>query len=100
MSSTDVIASRGKQLTAPLVMTSVLLALLLLMAASPTYTEAAPSTTNPSVSNPGPNKGVIKPPPTGDAGIQTTVPNPNAGSDKDVIAPPGTPKGDPNVEPR
>jgi hypothetical protein len=46
------------------------------------------------------HKGVIPPPPTGDKDIYTNVPNPEAGSDKEVILPPGTPGGDPNVEPR
>ena len=46
------------------------------------------------------NKGVITPPPVGDKDILTDAPNPNAGSDKEVIPPPGTPGGDPNVEPR
>lgn len=44
--------------------------------------------------------GVITPPPTGDHDIQTTVPNPNAGSPKEVIPAPGSPGGNPNVEPR
>ena len=46
------------------------------------------------------NKGVITPPPVGDKDILTNVPNPNAGSEKEVIPPPGTPGGNPNVEPR
>lgn len=46
------------------------------------------------------HKGVIEPPPTGDEGINTNVPNPNAGHEGEVIPPPGTPVGDPNVEPR
>jgi hypothetical protein len=58
-----------------------------------------PSSSAPS-QEPGPKQGVIKPPPTGDTGINATVPNPDAGSSKDVIPPPGTPGGDPNVEPR
>ena len=45
-------------------------------------------------------KGVIPPPPVGDEGIYTKVPNPEAGHDKEVIPPPGSPGGDPNVEPR
>jgi len=51
---------------------------------------------------PGPkeNKGVITPPPVGDKDILTDAPNPNSGSDKEVIPPPGTPGGNPNVEPR
>jgi hypothetical protein len=43
---------------------------------------------------------VIPPPPVGDEGIYTKVPNPEAGHEKEVIPPPGTPGGDPNVEPR
>jgi hypothetical protein len=47
------------------------------------------------------HKGVIEPPPTGDQGIYTQVPNPNAGTKKEVIPPPGTPGSKhPNVEPR
>jgi hypothetical protein len=47
-----------------------------------------------------PHKGVIPPPPVGDEGIYTKVPNPEAGHEKEVIPPPGSPGGDPNVEPR
>jgi hypothetical protein len=47
------------------------------------------------------HKGVIKPPKTGDQGIYTQVPNPNAGTKEEVIPPPGTPGSEhPNVEPR
>jgi hypothetical protein len=46
------------------------------------------------------DKGVIPPPPVGDEGIYTKVPDPEAGHDKEVIPPPGSPGGDPNVEPR
>jgi hypothetical protein len=49
---------------------------------------------------PAEHKGVIPPPPVGDKGIYTEVPNPEAGHEKEVIPPPGTPGGDPNVEPR
>ena len=49
---------------------------------------------------PAEHKGVIPPPPVGDEGIYTKVPNPEAGHDKEVIPPPGSPGGDPNVEPR
>ena len=49
---------------------------------------------------PAEHKGVIPPPPVGDEGIYTEVPNPEAGHEKEVIPPPGTPGGDPNVEPR
>jgi hypothetical protein len=45
------------------------------------------------------NKGVINPPPTGDADIETTVPNPDPGTTR-VIPPPGTPGGDQSVEPK
>jgi hypothetical protein len=45
-------------------------------------------------------KGVITPPPVGDEGIYTKVPNPEAGHEKEVIPPPGSPGGNPNVEPR
>ena len=46
------------------------------------------------------NKGVITPPPTGDTGIHAQVPNPNAGTPEEVIPPPGTPGGKPDVQPR
>jgi hypothetical protein len=45
------------------------------------------------------DKGVIKPPPTGDSEIHTTVPNPNPGR-MPVIPPPGTPGGDESVQPK
>jgi hypothetical protein len=47
-----------------------------------------------------PKQGVIKPPATGDTGIEATVPNPDAGSSEEVTPPPGTPGGNPDVEPR
>jgi hypothetical protein len=47
---------------------------------------------------PAAHKGVITPPPVGDEGIYTKVPNPEAGHEKEVIPPPGSPGGDPNVE--
>jgi hypothetical protein len=46
------------------------------------------------------NKGVITPPPTGDIGIHAQVPNPNAGTPEEVIPPPGTPGGNPDIQPR
>src|SRR5262245_55414987 len=49
---------------------------------------------------PAEHKGVIPPPPMGDEGIYTKVPNPEAGHDKEVIPPPGSPGVNPNVEPR
>jgi hypothetical protein len=49
---------------------------------------------------PAQHKGVIPPPPMGDEGIYTKVPNPEAGHENEVIPPPGSPGGDPNVEPR
>jgi hypothetical protein len=49
---------------------------------------------------PAQHKGVIPPPPMGDEGIYTKVPNPEAGHEKEVIPPPGSPGGNPNVEPR
>jgi hypothetical protein len=45
------------------------------------------------------NKGVIEPPPVGDDDIHVTVPNPNSGT-MPVIPPPGTPGGNPDVEPK
>ena len=99
-------------------LTALMFALLLSLA-TPTLTAAAVSVPNAAEQNPaqddkgeqnganpapnqepGPKQGVIKPPPTGDTGINTTVPNSNAGTDKDVIPPPGTPGGNPNIEPR
>jgi hypothetical protein len=47
-----------------------------------------------------PKQGVIKPPATGDTGINATVPNPDAGSSEEVIPPPGTPGGTPDAEPK
>src|SRR4026208_1368121 len=44
---------------------------------------------------PAEHKGVIPPPPVGDEGIYTKVPNPEAGHEKEVIPPPGSPGGDP-----
>jgi hypothetical protein len=49
---------------------------------------------------PAEHKGVIPPPPVGDEVIYTKVQNPEAGHEKVVIPPPGSPGGDPNVEPR
>jgi hypothetical protein len=47
------------------------------------------------------HKGVITPPKTGDEEIYTQAPNPNAGTEEEVIPPPGTPGSEqPNVEPR
>lgn len=44
--------------------------------------------------------GVIKPPPIGDEDIQAQVPDPNAGHPEEVIPPPGSPGGNPNIDPR
>jgi hypothetical protein len=52
------------------------------------------------IAPPAEHKGVIPPPPVGDEGIYTKVPNPEAGHEKEVIPPPGSPGGDPNIEPR
>jgi len=43
--------------------------------------------------------GVIKPPPTGDEGIHTEVPNPNAGPRDEISPPPQMPGGE-NTEPK
>jgi len=43
--------------------------------------------------------GVIRPPAGVDPGIQAPAPNPNPGT-MPVIPPPGTPGGDPRLEPR
>jgi hypothetical protein len=45
------------------------------------------------------HKAVIKPPQTGDQGIYTQAPNPNAGTKEEVIPPPGSSE-QPNVESR
>ena len=45
------------------------------------------------------NKGVITPPPTGDADIYTDAPNPNPGTTP-VIPPPGSPGGDQSIQPK
>jgi len=53
--------------------------------------------TNPTIKH----QGVIKPPPTGDQGIYTQAPNPNAGTKEEVIPPPGSPGSEhPNVQSR
>jgi hypothetical protein len=41
------------------------------------------------------HEGVIPPPPTGDEGIYTDAPNPEAGHEKEVIPPPDTPSKEP-----
>jgi hypothetical protein len=46
-------------------------------------------------------EGVITPSKTGDEGIYTHAPKPNAGTEEEVIPAPGTPGSEqPNVEPR
>ena len=62
--------------------------------------EDPPGTDEEQTAPPAEHKGVIPPPPVGDEDIYTKVPNPEAGHEKEVIPPPGTPGGDPNVEPR
>jgi hypothetical protein len=42
---------------------------------------------------------VIPPPPIGDEDIYTQAPVSGAGHEEEVIPPPGTPGGDPNIEP-
>jgi len=44
-------------------------------------------------------KGVIDPPPVGDAEIQAPAPAPNPGTTP-VIPPPGTPEGDQSIQPK
>jgi hypothetical protein len=53
-----------------------------------------------TIQPPAEHKGVIKPPPVGDEGIYTKAPNPEAGHQNEVIPTPGSPGGDPNIEPR
>jgi hypothetical protein len=61
-----------------------------------------PGADNDDQSNPtAEHKGIIKPPNTGDQGIYTQVPNPNAGTKEEVIPQPDSPDSEhPNVEPR
>ena len=66
----------------------------------PQGSEPAASDDEQPTAPPAEHKGVITPPPIGDEGIYTKVPNPEAGHEKEVIPPPGSPGGDPNVEPR
>lgn len=54
----------------------------------------------PQTPPPAEHDGVIPPPDIGDEGIHTDAPNPDAGHEEEVIPPPGTPGGDPNVDPR
>lgn len=61
--------------------------------------EDPPGTDEEQTAPPAAHKGVIPPPPVGED-IYTKVPNPEAGHEKEVIPPPGTPGGGPNVEPR
>jgi hypothetical protein len=76
--------------------------------ASDTAEKTAPQGTDPPSAEKGEqptppliqDKGVIQPPPTGDEEIYTDAPNPHAGHEEEVIPPPGTPGGDPSVEPR
>lgn len=51
-------------------------------------TDATDETTPPQIPPPAEHKGVIPPPPTGDEGIYTDAPNPEAGHEKEVIPPP------------
>ena len=62
--------------------------------------EDPPGTDEGQTAPPTAHKGVITPPLVGDEDIYTKIPNPEAGHEKEVIPPPGTPGGDPNVEPR
>jgi hypothetical protein len=49
---------------------------------------------------PSDHKGVIPPPDIGDEGIHTDVPNPDAGTEEEVIPPPELPENDPDAGPR
>jgi hypothetical protein len=82
------------------------------LAASPSTTQTPEQTVPQGTDPPGSDddvqsspttkhKGMITPPKTGDEGIYTQAPNPNAGTEEEVIPPPGTPGSEhPNVEPR
>ena len=80
------------------------------LAASPSTTQTPEKTVPQGTDPPGADdgvhsstrhKGVITPPKTGDEGIYTQAPNPNAGTNEEVIPPPGTAGSEhPNVEPR
>ena len=61
-----------------------------------------PGADNDAQSNPTvKHEGMITPPKTGDEGIYTQAPNPNAGTKEEVIPPAGTPGSEhPNVESR
>ena len=61
-----------------------------------------PGNDNEDQSNPTTEqKGAIRPPQTGDLGIYTQAPNPNAGTKEEVIPPPGSRGSEhPNVESR
>jgi hypothetical protein len=68
--------------------------------AAPPQGEDPPGADEGTTPPPAEHDGVIEPPPIGDEGIHTDVPNPNAGHPGEVIPPPGTPGGDPRVDPR
>jgi hypothetical protein len=106
----------GLDTSAALRMTLTLLSLCLVTgdsAASPTRVTDTPEKTAPQGQDPPgaaeadqasppivERNGVIPPPATGDEEIYTQAPNPDAGHEEEVIPPPGTPGGDPTIEPR
>jgi hypothetical protein len=49
---------------------------------------------------PSEHKGVIPPPNIGDEGIHTEVPNPDAGTEEEVIPPPDQPGAEPDLDRR
>jgi hypothetical protein len=54
----------------------------------------------PQTPPPAEHDGVIPPPDIGDEGIHTDVPNPDAGTEEEVIPPPDQPGEKPDVDPR
>jgi hypothetical protein len=81
----------------PVSVTLALLAVLGVLVSPLAYaTDATDETTLQRTPPPAEHKGVIPPPPTGDEGIFTDAPNPEAGHDKEVIPPPDTPSEEPS----
>jgi hypothetical protein len=77
--------------------TLALLAALGVLASPLAYaTDATDETAPQRARPPAEHKGVIPAPPTGDEGIFTDAPNPEAGHDKEVIPPPDTPSEEPS----
>ena len=81
----------------PVWVTLTLLAVLGVLASPLAYaTDATDDGAPQQIPPPAEHKGVIPPPPTGDEGIYTDAPNPEAGHEKEVIPPPDTPSEEPS----